>query len=205
MKSLCCFHISQGHYCWPTEKWQGIRVAMVGGLSCRQCLGAEKGRGRGEGAGLAPGGKETFLLCQVPERHTRAPELRERDDIGLVCSLVWACEKVSLFTLFYLAVALFWATDKSCGENPHLALCSTKALQPPHAFNNVVFQSSQGTLTLPCVSYYFIYFRAWFQTLKAQSLLSAFICNSQARMTSFVLDKQHGYSGKQMYKSYSFT
>lgn len=59
-----------------------------GGLSCRQCLGAEKGRGRGEGAGLAPGGKETFLVCQVPERHTRAPELRERDDIGLVCSLV---------------------------------------------------------------------------------------------------------------------
>lgn len=59
-----------------------------GGLSCRQCLGAEKGRGRGEGAGLAPAVKETFLLCQLPKRHTRASELRERDDIGLVCLLV---------------------------------------------------------------------------------------------------------------------
>lgn len=54
----------------------------------RHCLGAEDGRGRGEGAGLAAGGEEKPLLDQVLKRHVRAPGLRERDDRWLVCSLV---------------------------------------------------------------------------------------------------------------------
>ena len=60
----------------------------MGGVPHRHCLGAKEGRGRGKGAGLAAGGEETSLLGQMPERHVRAPELRERVDRWLVCSLV---------------------------------------------------------------------------------------------------------------------
>lgn len=58
-------------------------------MSFRHCLEPEEGRGeRGEDADLAAGDEETSLLGQMPKRHVRAPELRERDDGWLVCSLV---------------------------------------------------------------------------------------------------------------------
>lgn len=82
---------------------------MGGKVSHRHCLGAEEGRGE---VRVAAGGEETSLLALMPKRHITAPELRERDDRWLVCSLVWACEKASLLTEICLAAALFWEADK---------------------------------------------------------------------------------------------
>lgn len=79
-----------------------------------QCLGAEEGRGRDEGAGWAAGGEQASLLGWVSKARWGLWRAEGEDDTWLVCLLVWACGKVSLFTFVCPSAALFWATGMSC-------------------------------------------------------------------------------------------
>lgn len=183
-----------------SEEWWCVCVCTF----CRHCLGAEEGGGRGEGAGWAAGVRRhlCWVRCWKTDEGSGA---EGEDDRGLVCLLVWACENVSLFTFVCLAAALFWATGMSCSDPPRsLFYQSTSPLQSIQ--EPLLCSPQQDTLILNfALSCCFMYFGAWFQLLKTQFLLPAFICSSQMRMTWFALYTQHRCSAKQKYEGCFFT
>lgn len=180
MKSLLCFHISQGHYCWPTEKQWGIRGVML--CECACPVGAAwQGRGRAEAAG----GGQTSLQGQVPKERWGLQRAEGEGDRWLVCLLLWAWGDVSLFTFVSLS-ALSWTESMSSSDPPGSVFYQ--------GFKNPRWPVLTRHPNFP-LSCYFMYFRALLQLLKAQFLLP---CSSPTRMTWFALYTHHRHSDKQM-------
>lgn len=162
MKSLHCFHILQGCYCRPLNKRVGNQRSAGRQRPTVIVLRDGERRGRGEGTVQVAGGEE------IPKRHLTAPELVEKYDSWLICSLVWACEKPSLLTEMCLTASPCSGlkTKKLWWKSPPLSVFYQKFSPPTYFRQPLFFQSWQDTLTVPCLTY----FRAWYQILKAQSL-----------------------------------
>lgn len=146
MKSLLCFHISQGHYCWPTDKQWGIRGAMVCECACPAGAAWEL---TGKRQGWGCWGWADISAGSGAERQARASESWGRGWQMACLSAGLSRRSVSLHLCLSQCLVLDSRYEL---QWPTWLSVLPKHFTSPKDSRTLIDQSSQDTLIFPCLA-----------------------------------------------------